>query len=545
MSAPVDQTQNQTKKQENLFPTLGEVAARTDALQGEESGDGATEEREMQEIESLCMRCHDNGTTRLLLTSIPYFKEIVVSSFRCDHCGHRDTEIQSAGEIQPKGVVYTVHLLTREDLNRQLVKSNWASLTLSDMQLTIPPGRGQINTVEGIIRDTVRDLNISQPVRRVMDPETGKKIDEMLGKLRDLINMEEEDEDDGGVGNDDEDVQKPTSVTDHSHKDRPFVPFSMTLDDPSGNSFFAFNGSPSDPQWNMRAYNRTFDQNVTLGLVARPDDAPEQKPDGAPTVDADHKLASMEEFEQKRNKAVVRREDGTVVPDEVFSFPSTCSSCGHELETLMQQVNIPYFQNIIIMATNCYACGYRDNEVKSGGSISAKGKRISLKVEDEEDLSRDLLKSDTAGLEIPEIDLVLQPGTLGGRFTTLEGLLNEIYTELSTKVFRTGDSLHSGIGQIGQDGGKDERKFEDFLRGLKDCISAQKKFTLIIDDPVSNSYLQNLYAPDPDPNMEIVEYERTFEQNEDLGINDMVLEGYDKDAEGTAPAPAQENKVEA
>jgi hypothetical protein len=44
------------------------------------------------------------------------------------------------------------------------------------------------------------------------------------------------------------------------------------------------------------------------------------------------------------------------------------------------------------MATNCYACGYRDNEVKSGGSVAAKGKKITLKVEDEEDLSRDLLK---------------------------------------------------------------------------------------------------------------------------------------------------------
>lgn len=44
------------------------------------------------------------------------------------------------------------------------------------------------------------------------------------------------------------------------------------------------------------------------------------------------------------------------------------------------------------MSSNCYACGYRDNEVKSGGSIAPKGKRITLKVEDEEDLSRDMLK---------------------------------------------------------------------------------------------------------------------------------------------------------
>ncbi|KAK8864417.1 hypothetical protein IAR55_001665 [Kwoniella newhampshirensis] len=522
-------------ERENLFPTLGEVADRTDALEGGEQVEEG-EEKQMQEIESLCMRCHENGTTRLLLTSIPYFKEIVVSSFRCDHCGHRDTEIQSAGEIQPKGVNYTVHLLTRADLDRQIVKSSWATVTIPDVQLTIPPGRGQINTVEGIIRDTVRDLNISQPVRRVMDPETATKIDELLSKLRDLIDMEEDHDDDGGVGQNDDDVLTAHKESETPHEERPFTPFSMIVDDPSGNSYFQFVGSQSDPQWNMRAYPRTFDQNVTLGLVARPDDMPDQQPEGVPVVDADHKLSGPEEFEAKRKAAaaVVKRDDGTVVPDEIFSFPSTCSSCGHQMETLMQQVNIPYFQNIIIMASNCYACGYKDNEVKSGGSIAAKGRRITLKVEDEEDLSRDLLKSDTAGLEIPEIDLVLQPGTLGGRFTTLEGLLNEIYTELSTKVFRTGDSLHSGIGQTNPETGKEEKTFEVFLKGLKDCMGATRPFTLILDDPVSNSYLQNLYAPDPDPNMEIEEYERTFEQNEDLGINDMVLEGYDKEAEGTA-----------
>jgi hypothetical protein len=59
---------------------------------------------------------------------------------------------------------------------------------------------------------------------------------------------------------------------------------------------------------------------------------------------------------------------------------------------LMQRVNIPHFKDIIIMSTNCEHCGYRDNEVKSGAAISEKGKKIVLKVEDEEDLSRDILK---------------------------------------------------------------------------------------------------------------------------------------------------------
>jgi zinc finger protein len=76
-----------------LFPKLGDVVNQTADAAGDD-------ELPMQQVESLCMRCHENGITRLLLTTIPYFKEIVVSSFSCDHCGYRDTEIQSAGEIQ-------------------------------------------------------------------------------------------------------------------------------------------------------------------------------------------------------------------------------------------------------------------------------------------------------------------------------------------------------------------------------------------------------------------------------------------------------------
>ncbi len=41
-----------------------------------------------------------------------------------------------------------------------------------------------------------------------------------------------------------------------------------------------------------------------------------------------------------------------------------------------------------------------------------------------------------------------------------------------------------------------------------------------------SSFLQNVYAPDPDPEMKIEKYTRTFEQNEDLGLNDMKTEGY-------------------
>lgn len=69
-------------------------------------------------------------------------------------------------------------------------------------------------------------------------------------------------------------------------------------------------------------------------------------------------------------------------------------------------------------------------------------------------------------------------------------------------------------------------------------MTAARPFTLILDDPVANSYLQNIYAPDPDPNMKIITYERTHDQNEELGINDMVLEGYEEQE-------AEDRRVEA
>jgi len=71
-----------------------------------------------------------------------------------------------------------------------------------------------------------------------------------------------------------------------------------------------------------------------------------------------------------------------------------------------------------------------------------------------------------------------------------------------------------------------KQKFEKFLDNLQTLIRGEMAATLILDDPLANSYLQNLYAPDPDPNMTTVDYERTFDQNEDLGLNDMKVENY-------------------
>lgn len=97
------------------------------------------------------------------------------------------------------------------------------------------------------------------------------------------------------------------------------------------------------------------------------------------------------------------------------------------------------------MATTCEACGERTNEVKSGSGISDKGVRITLRITDPIDMSRDVLKSETCSLKIPELDFEVGAGTLGGKFTSLEGLLVSMKEQLSD-----GNPLVSGDSAPGE-----------------------------------------------------------------------------------------------
>ncbi|KAG1726289.1 zf-ZPR1-domain-containing protein [Suillus lakei] len=473
----------QTEEKSELFPSIADVVDKTHA--GDEDI-GAP----LEEIESLCMQCEEQGVTRMMLTSIPFFREVIVMSFRCEHCGHSNNEIQSAGKIRSEGTMYTVKVLNRGDLDRQLIRSEACSINIPEFQLVLPPSRGQLTTVEGLLRDIVADLSVQQPLRRIQDENAYAKIQEIIDGLKGIIADDEDELEDEG-----KDTGK-REKRELSNEDPVSRAITITLDDPSGNSFLEFVGSMSDMKWNMRTYERSLEQNQQLGLTP-------------PAEDAEQNAA--DEAEQQSGG----------LNEEVFEFPGICSRCGRPLITRMKKVSIPYFKDTLIMSTNCDDCGYRDNEIKSGAAISEQGKKITLKVEDRDDLSRDILKSDTSGLSIPEIDLVLHPGTLGGRFTTLEGILDQVYEELTEKVFNTGDS---GVADV-----DDRAEFQEFLRKLKQVKNAEIPFTLILDDPLANSHVQNLYAPDPDPNMEIVTYDRTWQQNEDLGLNDMNVESYSGD----------------
>ena len=84
------------------------------------------------------LRTTFQGTTRLLLTKIPFYKDVILMSFECEHCGHQNNEIQSGGKVEEKGIRIKLKAETEDDLNRTLVKSDFTSVTIPELDFEIP-----------------------------------------------------------------------------------------------------------------------------------------------------------------------------------------------------------------------------------------------------------------------------------------------------------------------------------------------------------------------------------------------------------------------
>ena len=454
------------------------------------------EQRVTEEIQSLCMKCHEDGVTRLLLTRIPYFREIVIMSFSCPHCGLQNNEIQSAGQIQEKGAKYGFRVEREADLQRQVVKSDTCVFRIEDLDLEIPAGKGQYTNVEGILSGVLQDLEGHQDERMRQMPEVGEKVAGIISNLKDM------------------------------NQGRRF-PFMISADDPSGNSWIEWRPGEPAGKWAKSEYNRSAQQNAALGLG---DEVPHSENEPArPEYHATGMVPSLPTEEPTASNNI---DEEDIIENQVYSFPASCPGCTRPCATNMKMVNVPHFKQVVIMSTVCESCGYRSNEVKTGGEVPEKGRKITLKVAAKEDLLRDILKSESAVLLCPELQLRVEPGTMGGRFTTVEGILTQIRRDLRSQAF----GLEDGEAELPSDGGdsmtaESKQAWHTFFAGLTEAIESKKEFTLVLEDPLASSYVQSQTAPDPDPQIEVEDYERTEQEEEDLGLKDLKTENYHEEAQ--------------
>lgn len=465
----------------DLFEDMGRKVAEASA-----QADGEEGSKVVDEIESMCMNCHEDGTTRLLLTRIPFFREIVLMSFDCPHCHFKNSEVQPAGEIQQRGVKFSLKVETADDLNRQIIKSDTAVFRVEDIDLEIPAGRGQLTNVEGILSMVAQDLEQKQEERKQVVPEIYEQLQGVIATIKQLASGEK-------------------------------LPFRLTMDDPAGNSSIEPPAVLSAGKYSRHEYPRTAAQNEALGLGDTSGEAP------ATEIRPEYHASQMyPEMPSASGPMVNNVDEDDIVENQVYSFPATCPGCTKSCTTNMKMVNIPHFKQVVLMSTVCDHCGYRSNEVKTGGEVPEKGRRITVIVDTKEDLSRDILKAESCGMSCPELNLSVEPGTLGGRFTTIEGLLTQVRDDLKSSIFDTndgGDSMNL----------ESKQKWTTFFHNLDAAINGEDKFTITLEDPLASSYVQSFTAPEPDPKITIEDYQRTEAEEEELGLADMKTENYEEE----------------
>jgi len=145
---------------------------------------------------------------------------------------------------------------------------------------------------------------------------------------------------------------------------------------------------------------------------------------------------------------------------------------------------------------------FDSEELIASGKIPPKGKKVTFCGKGE-DVERTVMKSDTAILSIPELDLQIPAGN--PRFATIKDFLLETKNNLekSSSYFTMP---------------KQQLKFQSFFSTIEKILDGQEKVTIILDDPLGNVFIESRPGDDNDKKIQIQEYTRSFRQCLDLGI---------------------------
>eukprot|EP00917_Polyrhabdina_sp_WS-2016_P002414 GHVP01005174.1.p1 GENE.GHVP01005174.1~~GHVP01005174.1.p1 ORF type:complete len:508 (+),score=61.33 GHVP01005174.1:936-2459(+) len=488
--------------------------------------------------DTYCMSCNKTGVTLLNVINIPNFGNNVISSFACSYCDYRNNEIMSTHSIKDTGIKYKCLIANSNDLKRFIIKYEKSTIYINEIDLEIVSQNSNISTIEGLLYEIY--YNLYNSINKYNEDRDKDKEDRNRYQIVDSI----EEDKDGVVsaeyrtnkahidnkGNTENDCTYKEDEADKKLKG--IVDFlynalhgeeclTISIDDPTGNSYIEELGS-SDPNLRKTIYYRSKEQNESLGLVIEKDDsdrldvASNQSVNttGSDTVNVN--LISQDNVNTNPispntpNPANTNPTDANQDEDPVYRFQTECSSCSNENDTNMTILNIPYFQEIIIMATICDHCGYKSNEIKSNGPVSSHGSLYMLTINSHSDLTRDVITSETCSINIPSLDFKLEFGK--GRFTSIEGLLIDLKDSIMERnPLYHGDSIDKKKRYIIESLIK---KFDNIINGIDNCI-------IELNDPLSNSYISNPNAPLDDKNLMITKYERSYEQNDTLGLNDM------------------------
>ena len=195
-------------------------------------------------------------------------------------------------------------------------------------------------------------------------------------------------------------------------------------------------------------------------------------------------------------------------------LPFVCPACNAEGGSQRSATtNIPHFKGVTILSFVCEQCFFKTNEIKADNSsdvISPTGMRWELQVRAESDMHRDLVKAKTARINIPELGFEMSAGSLGGLYTTVEGLLKQIHDRLKSSNPLTRGDIADSI---------QSSNFTQFLDRLHSFRSGLEPFTIIMIDPMNESFIFSTATENNiDSQLKSIAYLRSEEEEEECGL---------------------------
>ena len=163
---------------------------------------------------------------------------------------------------------------------------------------------------------------------------------------------------------------------------------------------------------------------------------------------------------------------------EELDFSFKCPSCNKgKIKISKTTYDVPDGDKMLLIKFECNNCEYSNNDIIPLTINSAPG-IMTLRISNEKDLKSKIYRSPVGRLEIPELELFVEPGPNADfYYTNVEGILFRF--ENAVSIYRK--NLEKDDNQTGE--------IDSILQDLHKALEGEFEFTLIITDPGGGSYI--------------------------------------------------------
>lgn len=164
--------------------------------------------------------------------------------------------------------------------------------------------------------------------------------------------------------------------------------------------------------------------------------------------------------------------------NEEVEFSFKCPSCEKgKIKILKTVYDVPDGDKMILIKFECTTCNFTNNDIIPLTANNNPGK-MTLRVSNEKDLKSKIYRSPVGRLEIPELELFVEPGPNADfYYTNVEGILFRF--ENAVSIYRK--NLEKDDDEIDE--------IDEILQDIHKALKGDFNFTLIITDTGGGSYI--------------------------------------------------------